>query len=148
MSEGVETVTLERLYGVYLALPEFEDALSLDAIRERVGEQFLAQVYQVNGEGVGFKLGYARDPGEFYSWLGGVLPGQRGRGVAQALLEAQERWVRDQGFEILRVRSRNRFPAMLRLLIRNGYLLEQVLPDQDPFWNKIQFRKDLKAAGE
>ena len=47
----------------------------------------------------------------------------------------------------MRVRSRNRFPAMLRLLIRNGYLVESVVPDADPLWTKIQFMKPLVPAG-
>ena len=143
MSGIVETVSLDRLYQVYQLLPEFEEQLSLESIASRVGERFLALVYCRDGEDVGFKLGYAREPGEFYSWLGGVLPGQRGQGVAQALLEAQEAWARAQGFAVLRVRSRNGFPAMLRLLIRNGYLLEEVLPAPDPAWNKIQFSKPI-----
>ncbi len=41
------------------------------------------------------------------------------------LLEAQEEWVAEQGYKTLKVKSRNQFPAMLRLLLRNGYLIEK-----------------------
>ena len=41
------------------------------------------------GRVVGCKLGYERQPGHYHSWLGGVLPGFRGRGLAAELLRRQ-----------------------------------------------------------
>lgn len=41
------------------------------------------------------------------------------------LLEAQEEWVAEQGYKTLKVKSRNQFPAMLRLLLRNDYIIEK-----------------------
>jgi GNAT superfamily N-acetyltransferase len=108
-----------------------------------VGKDYLALVYSADGHDLGFKLGYPESDDTFYSWLGGVSPQARGRGVAQALLEAQEARVRERGFSRLRVKSMNRFPAMLRLLVRNGYLVEGLTPAADPLWNKIHFVKQL-----
>ena len=90
------------------------------------GRQPLILVAEQDGRLVGVKIGYRLSETCFYSWLGGVAPEGRRAGVAQALLEAQEAWVAGQGFEELRVKSRNRFPAMLRLLIKNGYRIEHM----------------------
>ncbi|MEE4192743.1 MAG: GNAT family N-acetyltransferase [Halieaceae bacterium] len=139
----VENVTLERCYALYCALPEFDHAEPMDALARRVGKDYLALVYSADGHDLGFKLGYPESDDTFYSWLGGVSPQARGRGVAQALLEAQEARVRERGFSRLRVKSMNRFPAMLRLLVRNGYLVEGLTPAADPLWNKIHFVKQL-----
>ncbi|MCQ4503637.1 GNAT family N-acetyltransferase, partial [Vibrio parahaemolyticus] len=53
-------------------------------------------------------------------------PQARNEGVAQMLLESQEEWVAEQGYKTLKVKSLNQFPAMLRLLLRNGYLIEKI----------------------
>ena len=44
---------------------------------------------------VGFKMGYAMSQRNYYSWLGGVDPAFRRRGIASALMEQQHRWVVD-----------------------------------------------------
>ena len=141
----IEHTDLERLYALYQRLPEFPAAEPLDSLRRRLGERYLALVYSDGGEDLGYKLGYALDEREFYSWLGGVMPQVRGRGVAQALLEEQEAWALAQGFKVIRVKSRNCFPAMLRLLIRNGYAIDGVTPQEDAQWTKIHFVKELAA---
>ena len=51
---------------------------------------------------------------------GGVLPAHRQAGMAQRLPERQEAWVREHGFAATTVKSMNRSPALLRLLILNG----------------------------
>lgn len=143
MSDVIEQTSLARLYAVYGELPEFSNREPLQALSERVGEDYLALVCSDDGRDLGFKLGYAESEHSFYSWLGGVLPEARGRGLAQQLLETQEAWVRQRGFRQIRVKSMNRFPAMLRLLLRNGYLIEGLTQAQDPLRNKIHFVKPL-----
>ena len=56
---------------------------------------FLAHV---DGEPVGFKLGYRLDANAFYSAKGGVLPRFRRRGIARALLHAMLDDVRAAGY--------------------------------------------------
>ncbi len=139
----VVEVALERLYAVYSALPEFANKEPLDSLRQRAGDRYLALVYCVDGQDVGFKLGFALNSEEFYSWLGGVLPDFRGSGAAQAMLDTQEAWARGEGFQRLRVKSMNRYPAMLRLLIRNGYQIDGFTPGDGRVGGKIHFYKSL-----
>ncbi|WP_139248268.1 GNAT family N-acetyltransferase [Janthinobacterium lividum] len=78
-----------------------------------------------------------------YSWLGGVLPAHRKSGLAQRVLEAQEAWASAHGFAAVTVKSMNRYPAMLRLLIRNGYQIRLVEHFGDTARERIHFIKPL-----
>ncbi len=92
---------------------------------------------------LGFKIGYELDENTFYSWFGGVLPIARNKGVAQAQLDIQEQWVKQQGYQQLKVKSRNLFPAMLRLLLKNGYLIEKLEEKEDINAHRIHFLKQI-----
>ncbi|EOV0674983.1 GNAT family N-acetyltransferase [Cronobacter dublinensis] len=122
MSISIRHVPPEETAAVYRLIPEFAGVHDAQAIRQRIGGRVAcALVAYDEAQPVGFKLGYETAPGEFYSWLGGVAPAYRRDGVAQRLLEAQERWAQEHGYARLRVKTRNQFRAMLMLLIRNGY---------------------------
>lgn len=82
---------------------------------------FLLLGARVQGKLIGFKLGYARDRSEFYSWIGGVHPEYRGVGIAQDLMRSQHEWCRDQGFQKISTKSQNRFKEMLLLNLREGF---------------------------
>ncbi|MBT9393992.1 GNAT family N-acetyltransferase [Hymenobacter sp. NST-14] len=73
------------------------------------------------GQLVGCKLGYERQPGHYYSWLGGVRPAFRGRGLAAGLLGRQHAWAREQGYRAVRTHTYNRWRAMLLLNLRHGF---------------------------
>jgi ribosomal protein S18 acetylase RimI-like enzyme len=127
-------------------IPEFQE-LRTDDVAERMREGGLLLVAEAAGEIVGFKLGYALSGQGFYSWLGGVVPSCRGQGVARRLLELQEEIVRARGYATITVKSRNRFPAMLKMLIAHQYRIVAVEP---PTWpgdeEKIVFEKLLPVG--
>ena len=50
---------------------------------------------------VGFKLGYAATSKRYYSWLGGVHPEHRRRGIALALMERQHEWIKSRGYQVI-----------------------------------------------
>jgi len=50
----------------------------------------------------------------------------------------------DHGYQQLKVKSRNQFPAMLRLLLRNNYLIENFEPYEPLLESRIHFVKQLK----
>jgi ribosomal protein S18 acetylase RimI-like enzyme len=58
---------------------------------QRVAEKLrpMAFIARVDGQAVGFKLGYEKNREEFFSWLGGVIKEHRGRGIARELLRRQ-----------------------------------------------------------
>ncbi|KAB7725605.1 GNAT family N-acetyltransferase [Rudanella paleaurantiibacter] len=70
---------------------------------------------------IGYKIGYERKPGHFYSWLGGVLPTYRGQGIASALMTGQHDWCRQRGYHTLRTQTYNQWRSMLILNLRHGF---------------------------
>lgn len=70
---------------------------------------------------VGFKMGYQIKSKEFYSWLGGVRPDYRNRGIASELMKMQHNWCKDNGYESIRTETMNRFRNMLVLNLHHGY---------------------------
>ncbi len=94
---------------------------------EKIRQKFQAHPNQllltarIEGQVVGFKWGYALDPKTFYSWLGGVDPQWRDLGLAQEMIDHQEKWCRDQGFEKIQTKGMNQWPEMISLNLKNGY---------------------------
>ena len=74
----------------------------------------------LQGQAIGFKAGYERE-GQFYSWMGGVLPAFRRLGVAAALAATQEDWARAQGYEWIFFKTRNSHKGMLVFALKNGF---------------------------
>lgn len=114
--------TLEEIYSLYLCIPEFGSLHSLKDLQQRIGDNpSHGLIAEIDGQAAGFKLGYQTAPGEFYSWLGAVLPDFRRQGIAQTMLAEQERWARSKGYQQLWVKTRNQFRAMLIMLISHEY---------------------------
>lgn len=119
--------TLAEAVEVLHKIDELAQKESLDALKKRIGDKpSLVLVADLDGELCGVKIGYQLDDDCFYSWLGGVTKSGRRRGIAQALLHAQERWVAKHGYTSLRVKSRNCFAGMLCLLLNNHYQVEHL----------------------
>ena len=111
-----------ELKRVLALVPELNlqfDEAAADSLLARDGTLFIAEI---DGELAGFKAGYDRyQDGSYYSWLGGVVPAFRRYGVAQSLLEAQEAWASESGYNGFYVKTRNRFVGMRIFLAKNGY---------------------------
>ncbi|GAB3551718.1 GNAT family N-acetyltransferase [Spirosoma fluminis] len=70
---------------------------------------------------VGCKLGYERQPDQFYSWLGCVRLTHRGHGIAAELMRQQHDWCRQQGYRTVRTQTYNQWRSMLILNLRAGF---------------------------
>ncbi|MFA0615771.1 GNAT family N-acetyltransferase [Vibrio splendidus] len=144
MSVIVREGSLEEVVSVVEQIAEFAKKESVASLSERLaGKTSLILVAEEAGVLLGFKIGYELDENTFYSWFGGVLPIARNKGVAQAQLDIQEQWVKQQGYQQLKVKSRNLFPAMLRLLLKNGYLIEKLEEKEDINAHRIHFLKQI-----
>ncbi|PML53202.1 GNAT family N-acetyltransferase [Vibrio lentus] len=144
MSVIVREGSLEEVVSVVEQITEFAKKESVASLSERLaGKTSLILVAEEAGVLLGFKIGYELDENTFYSWFGGVSSLARNKGVAQAQLDVQEQWVKQQGYQQLKVKSRNQFPAMLRLLLRNGYLIEKLEEKEDINAHRIHFLKQM-----
>ena len=144
MSLTISHVTLDEIVSLYHRIPEFTLPVDNAALQQRIGASAACALIAYVGEKpAGFKLGYALDKDTFYSWLGGVLPAYRRDGVAQALLEAQETWAKEKGYKSISVKTRNSFPAMLMMLIKNGYQVIELEKKGEVVDYRLVLRKTL-----
>ncbi|QHS11676.1 GNAT family N-acetyltransferase [Shewanella sp. Arc9-LZ] len=138
--------TVSNILAVLAQIPEFEKAMSVDLIENRLaGKNYLILVAELDNKPVGFKVGYTLSDGQFYSWLGGVVPEHRNMKVASQLRLIQESWAIDNGFKSISVKSMNQFPAMLQMLIASGYQICGYEDNGSITDSKIEFIKFLQT---
>ncbi|GMQ27185.1 GNAT family N-acetyltransferase [Algoriphagus sp. oki45] len=130
MQYHIRIASPAELLWVHERIPEFPGKASLDFYTERLQHRLhLALVAEKDGELLGFKVGYQSDtPDTFYSWMGGVRPGFRIQGIAEALADYQENWAKEKGFEAIFFKTRNRFPAMIAFGLKRGFKIMEVIP--------------------
>ena len=140
----IKPASLDDLLLVDSQIPEFDGRNTLSKLQAQcAGVEHLALVAYIEKKSVAYKLGYALNSNTFYSWLGAVATKCRGQGIAQALLNAQEAWVKANNYLTIKVKSMNRFPAMLSMLIKNGYAITGYEDRGSPQTSKILFTKDI-----
>jgi predicted GNAT superfamily acetyltransferase len=137
--------SLEECIQVVEQITEFSHKETVQTLAARLEDktEYLILVAEESGTLLGFKIGYQLDELTFYSWFGGVSHAARNKGVAQKLLDKQEEWVANQGYKQLKVKSRNEFPAMLRLLLRNGYMIEKFEEREALIESRVHFLKQF-----
>ena len=128
MAKKIEIVCGELNMAVRIMrqLPEFNSPYNLEEINKKVRKKScLNLIAYIENSPAGFKLGYERD-GYFYSWLGGVLPKYRRMGVAKKLADEQEEWAKENGYDSITFKTRNRHKAMLSFSLNNGFNIFKV----------------------
>lgn len=135
---------LQTLITLAQQIPEFDGRYTIEDYRARLtNKPMLVQLMSVEGELAGFKIGYSEQPGQFYSWLGGILPEYRQLGLAKTLLADQEAWAKAHGFERIAVNTYNQFTSMLQMLIKQGYKVVGLQTNKEQVDNNKLFLNKL-----
>lgn len=139
--------TIDDVLLVNASTPEFELRHTRQSISARLNaKSSLILVAKIKGIPVAYKIGYALSETVFYSWLGAVVPSYRQQGIATQLRVYQEQWAVNSGYSCINVKSMNRYPAMLQLLINSGYQIHGYQANEDDNYGKkgkILFIKKL-----
>ncbi|WP_019615336.1 GNAT family N-acetyltransferase [Psychromonas ossibalaenae] len=139
--------TIADVLKVDSQIPEFDGRNTAEKIMKKLADKnALMLIASFNKKPVAYKIGYELSQTEFYSWLGGVSSDHRKQGIATQLRKKQERWAADKGYESISVKSMNRFPAMLQMLIGSGYQISGYQDNGSAANSKICFIKHLKEA--
>ncbi len=125
----IREASLSEILYVHKLIPEFSGTYPPGFYENRLRHRIhLALVAEKGEELLGFKVGYQSDtPEVFYSWMGGVRPEFRRNGIADALADYQESWMKGKGFKSVFFKTRNRFPAMIAFGLRRGFKIVDVL---------------------
>lgn len=97
-----------------------------------------------NNKPVGFKIGYETSSKQnFYSWMGGVLQKYRQLGIAEKLMEYQEKWTINAGYHRILVKTRTKHTAMIHLLQKNNFIQMGIIPHSPNEETRILYEKKL-----
>lgn len=118
--EGLpEPALREQLSGLFDRVFDDERLPNLAAHLE--GRTTLVNLAADGDRLVGCKIGYEDSPHEFRSWIGGVDPDYRRRGIATELMRRQHTWATQQGYKTVYTKTKNKFREMLILNLRHGF---------------------------
>ena len=146
---NIRAGNFEEVIEIKRQIPEMRGEEAVSDLLERIGSSpYLLLIAEMDGELAGFKLGYETSAAEgvFYSWQGGVLPAYRSQGIAKRLLLAQENRAVELGYKTITVKSMNRYPNMMKMLLANGYQICGYQAKSGPGDAKIAFQKRLLAV--
>jgi GNAT superfamily N-acetyltransferase len=121
-----EIATVKELLVEVFGVVEEEELIATFANRT----SFCLHLAMVEGVPAGFKLGYRHDHETFYSWLGGVRPAFRGRGIGTSLMRAQHAWCVANGFRRVQTRTKNKWRSMLILNLKHGFDIVGAFTDE------------------
>ena len=124
----------------------FRPARDAESFRRRYLGRYnvLQMLASVQDCPVGFFLGFELKPDTYFAWFYGVLPEFR-LGVATQLMEAAHEWVRQHGYEVIRVECHNHHRPLLHLSIALGYDIVGIRWDSHRGDNLIIFEKALNG---
>ncbi|MFA6038640.1 MAG: GNAT family N-acetyltransferase [Candidatus Peribacteraceae bacterium] len=115
--------------------------------RNKIGNaKFLCLIGYLNKKPAGFFIGYDRyQDGSFYCWRVGVLPAFRRKGLLRSLMHYAEKWSVDQGFQKIKLITRNSRRPMLSYLITENYHFTEIILKETIDDNRIRAEKQIIA---
>ena len=131
---------------VSLNIPEFDDPYEMPEYLKRLHgtTHHILTSYDDDHNPIAFKIGYQRDiDGSFYSWMGGVLPNYRRKGIANNLADHQDIWAKKNGYKSIRMQTREKHIAMLALAINRGFLITNRIEQTSSSNARIWMNKPL-----
>ena len=124
MKYSVEEGTIEEAKSVHAQMPEFE--YPQDEIESRLGGKFpfILVAKGQDSQLIGYLISYNRyNDGSLYCWIAGVIPSFRRQGVLRELMRQQELFAKEKQFSSLKIKTMQKFPAMISFLKKDGYRL-------------------------
>ena len=92
---------------------------------------------------VAYKVGFEKTSRLYYSWIGGVIPKYRRRGIAEKLMKQQHELALKLNYKFVQTHTKNKFRPMLLLNIKNGFNIVGVYTSTHNNDQKIILEKTL-----
>ena len=140
--------SIEDAVAISNQIPELENPHGKEIYKTRMnGKKHLILIAYVEEKMVGFKVGYDKfeDGKNFYTWMGGILPDFRKKGIAAALAKKQETWIKQNGFQNVILKTRNKHQGMLIFAIKNNFKIIEIELKKNIEEHRILLKKKLKV---
>ena len=146
MAFQIKIGSIDDAVAVSLQIPELRNPHSNEVYEQRLaGKQHIILIAIDGDKKVGFKVGYDKfqDGKNFYTWMGGVLPDFRKKGIADALAQQQEAWIKSKGYESVILKTRNQHRGMLIFALKNNFKIIDIEPRENIDEHRILLKKKL-----
>jgi len=140
---NIKQGSIKQAFEVSKNIPEFNVPYDLDEYKKRLTTELdLILIAYWKGEPAGFKVGY-KIKDHFYSWMGGVIPEFRNKGIARKLAQTQQRLVKEHSIEMITMKTRNKHINMLLFALSDGFQITGFEKSNDKSENRILLTKTL-----
>ena len=103
---------------------------------------FICMAYE-GKKPLGYKVGFERSKRIYYSWIGGVIPDYRGKGIAKELMQMQHDFAGKNGYRVVCTQTDNSFKPMIILNLNSGFEIKGTLQSTGDEYITIIMEKSL-----
>ena len=124
---------------------EFDDPYEIPEYSKRLNSttHLILTAYDDHNP-IAFKIGYQRHHDRsFYSWMGAVLPNYRRKGIANNLADYQETWAKKNGYNSIKIQTREKHKAMLTFAINREFQITYRIEKTSSSNTRIWMNKPL-----
>jgi GNAT superfamily N-acetyltransferase len=101
-------------------------------------------VAYVDDQPAGYTVGYDKfEDGSFYCWMAGVNPKFRKLGLLKSLMDYEDKWAKEKGYNKIKIKTRNNRREMLSYLVKYGFFFTEVIQQHNIDDNRILLEKEL-----
>lgn len=137
----IKQAPVEEAVKVNATITEFDAPYSKEYFEERyAGKKTLILLAYREWEAAGYIIGYDKyEDGSFYCWMAWVDPKFRKRGILKKLMEHHNTRAKTNGYNKVRIKTKNDRREMLSFLVKSGYNFTEVIPYDTVEANRILF---------
>ena len=141
----IKEAPIEAAVKVNATIDEFGFPYQKDYFENRYKDKNkLIIVAYVNSHPAGYVVGYDKfEDGSLYCWMAGVNPKFRKKGVLKALMDYQEKWAKQKGYNKIKIKTRNNRREMLAYLIKYYFFFTEVVQCPKIDDNRILLEKKI-----
>lgn len=141
----IKEVPIEEAVKVNATIVEFDAPYQKDYFEERYKDKDkLIIVAYVDDQPAGYIVGYDKfGDGSFYCWMAGVNPKFRKLGLLKAMMDYEDKWAKEKGYNRIKIKTRNNRREMLAYLVKYGFFFTEVVQQPNIDDNRILLEKEL-----
>ncbi len=142
----IKKASIEEAVSVNATIVDFTYAeCQKDYFEDRYkGKDKLIIVAYVDDQPAGYIVGYNRfEDGSFYCWMAGVNPKFRKLGLLKAMMNYEDEWAKEKGYNKIKIKTQNDRREMLAYLVKYGFFFTEVVQHPNIDDNRILLEKEL-----
>jgi len=141
----IKEVPIEEAVKVNATIVEFDAPYQKDYFEDKYKDKDkLIIVAYVDDQPAGYIVGYDKfEDGSFYCWMAGVNPKFRKLGLLKRMMDYEDNWAKEKGYNKIKIKTRNNRREMLAYLVKYGFFFTEVVQHPNIDGNRILLEKEL-----